>query len=134
MSRADLKNGVYMQMARTVAQLASCPTRQVGALVLDSRGVVKGVGYNGVPRGVDHCEGGCEPCRAVHAEANALIAAGHSAVGGTLYCTTAPCTKCLGLIINAGIEEVYFLEDNADMQNVKELCESAKVYLYRLVS
>lgn len=131
MSRQALKDSVYLIMAQTVARLATCPTRAVGAVVVDNRGIVRGVGYNGVPRGMAHCTASCDPCRAVHAEANAMLVAGHSCLEGTLYCTTMPCHKCFGLIANAGIREIVFSELNDEPKRIIELCTAAGIYLYQ---
>lgn len=51
--------------------------------------------------------------RMVHAEMSALsdaARAGHSVIGGTLYCTTFPCHMCAKQIVAAGIKNVVFLE------------------------
>jgi len=86
----------------------------VGA-VLARDGMVLSTGYNGAPRGLEHCThdpGATERCRvSVHAEMNALIQAayhGHTTKGATLYVTHEPCIGCSGPIINAGIIEVRF--------------------------
>ena len=52
-----------------------------------------------------------ELCRALHAEQNAIIQAanlGISIEGSTLYCTTAPCSLCAKMLINAGVVRVVF--------------------------
>ena len=51
--------------------------------------------------------------RAVHAEMDAILAAGRVGVpvrGCTLYCTTFPCHNCAKHIINAGIQRVVYVE------------------------
>jgi len=55
-------------------------------------------------------------CPAVHAEANCVASAaqmGHSTKGCTLYMNNdiTPCKDCIGLLINAGIEEVVMKGD-----------------------
>jgi len=50
----------------------------------------------------------------LHAESNAImkVARSHaSSVGGTLYCTLAPCLECAKLIIQAGIVRVVYSEN-----------------------
>jgi len=50
-------------------------------------------------------------CRAVHAEANAILQAakmGISLEGAELYCTLKPCPDCIKLIAQVGIERVYY--------------------------
>src|SRR5262249_24594304 len=51
--------------------------------------------------------------RPVHAEMDALLAAGRvgvSAPGATLYCTTFPCHNCAKHLIAAGIRRVVYVE------------------------
>lgn len=51
--------------------------------------------------------------RAVHAEMDALLAAGRigaSVRGYELYCTTFPCHNCAKHIVNAGIKRVLYIE------------------------
>lgn len=108
----------FMKVARVISERATCKRRYVGAVL--ARGVyIVSTGYNGAPRGMKHCwEADCDivagHCvRAVHAEANALIQAGVAGAatsGTTLYTTTSPCQRCMGLIINAGIERVVYAE------------------------
>lgn len=63
--------------------------------------------------------GGRMSChRAVHAEMNAVVNAAHSGAatqGGTMYATHRPCINCLKAIINAGIVQVFYLEDYTDV-------------------
>lgn len=113
-----------LELARVSASRATCPKRQVGAVVADEHGVVIGTGYNGVPRGIEHCTdkpcsgvGKAAPhshqhCNAVHAEVNALLTAGHRARGGYLAVTTSPCKECAKVIVNAGIKWLIVGEFN----------------------
>lgn len=51
--------------------------------------------------------------RPVHAEMDALIAAGRAGVsarGGTLYCTTFPCHNCAKHLLAAGLRRVVYVE------------------------
>jgi dCMP deaminase len=55
----------------------------------------------GIPSGERH-----ELCRGAHAEQNAIIQAASSGIsmeGATMYCTTAPCSTCSKMIVNAGV-------------------------------
>lgn len=92
-------------------------------VVKDNR--VIGQGYNGVPSGKTHCiDGGCPrglmgpevppgsdynlyPCKALHAEHNAILQAGmESCRGATIYVTEEPCLQCSSLIEHVGIKEI----------------------------
>ena len=122
----------FMEMAVLTARRSTCLRRHVGAVIVQEKHIVA-TGYNGAPRGLDHCgdrEGGClrqqlgipsgqkhELCRALHAEQNAIIQAaklGVSIDGATLYCTHQPCSVCAKMIINAGIQRVVYQEGYPD--------------------
>jgi dCMP deaminase len=112
------KDSYFMAVATVVASAASCSRRKVGA-VLVRNGHIVSTGYNGAPKGLDHCvDVGCElengHCvRAVHAELNALLQAGfagYTTDGCTLYTTASPCRACMSAIINAGIKRIVFGE------------------------
>jgi len=104
----------FMEMAKIVATRATCDRLHVGAVIVRDR-IVLSTGYNGAPRGLDHCDdsghelsdGHC--VRTVHGEANAIAQAaksGTSIDSATLYTTASPCYDCFKLLINAGIKKV----------------------------
>lgn len=115
--------------------------RAVGALlVIDKR--ILTTGYNGSPSGLKHCdEVGCwreklkvpsgeraELCRGLHAEQNAIIQAAFHGVpikGATLYSTNLPCSICVKMLINAGIEKIIYLEGYPDKLARQLLDESS---------
>ena len=120
----------FASLARTAAQMSTCPRLHVGAIVVKDRRRVS-IGYNGAPRGLPHCDDvGCDlvdgHCvRTVHAEANALISVGFEHTNGaTIYVTHSPCRACAGLIINAGIKRVIFVDTYGDNKIVTLLMEA----------
>jgi len=119
-----------MSITRMVATRSTCLRRHVGAILVKEKRILA-TGYNGAPAGLKHCiEVGClrekasipsgtrhELCRALHAEQNVIVQAayhGISIAGSTLYCTNKPCVICSKMLINAGIERIYFDEDYKD--------------------
>ena len=130
MSQRPSWDEYFMEMAELARKRSTCLRRHVGAVIVKDNRVIA-TGYNGVPRGIRHCEEtGClrqqlnvpsgkmhELCRGLHAEQNAIIQAacmGSSIEGGTLYCTTQPCVICTKMIINAGIKRVVIKESYPD--------------------
>lgn len=114
----------FLTMARHVSLRSTCPSRKVGAVLIDPEtSFVIATGYNGAPRNTPHCGPECltresgkdwDKCRAIHAESNVLISAamnGARTMGGHLYLTVAPCLFCSRLIINAGIKKVIAMGD-----------------------
>lgn len=112
----------FLNLAKATAQRSTCPSRKVGSVIVnpDTNQVIS-MGYNGSPRGTQHCGEECltretgkgwKKCRAIHAELNAIISAamnGVSTNGATMYLTTTPCVFCSRTLINAGIKKVIAL-------------------------
>lgn len=134
----------FMQIAREVATRATCPRRSVGAVVVFERRILT-TGYNGAPRGLEHCRDpkeewprGClmngHCVRTVHAEQNAILQAalnGVSTRGATIYVTCQPCNACAKMLINAGIVKVVFDGEYPD-DFAMELFREANMEIIRL--
>ena len=126
----------YLNIAKSVSERATCLRRHFGAVIVLNDQIVSS-GYCGAPRGVVDCleRNSCyriensipsgsnyELCRSVHAEANAIInaaRAGVSIYGGDMYIygwdvekekvfSGLPCLMCQKMIVNTGLNYVYF--------------------------
>lgn len=130
----------FFDFAHLASRRSTCLRKKRGAVLVKDK-VVVATGYNGPPRGAKHCsEVGCiretrgipsgekhELCRGLHAEQNVIIQAARCGVnisGADLYCSTRPCAICTKMIINAGISNVYFIEDYNDALGKKMARES----------
>jgi dCMP deaminase len=125
------KDQYYLNIAKEVAQRATCLKAGLGAVIIRDDQVVS-TGYNGAPRGTKSSleRNFClrkhlgipsgqryEICRSVHAEQNAIINAARSGVsvlGGDIYIygyshdakspiDALPCFICKKMIINCGL-------------------------------
>jgi dCMP deaminase len=107
-----------MKLAITIASRATCDRKRVGALIVRDR-IILSTGYNGSMRSLPHCddvghtmeEGHC--ITTVHAESNAIAQAARMGIkleGSSLYTTASPCWTCFKLIVQAGIQEIYYGE------------------------
>lgn len=130
------KDEYYLSIAEAVLTRSTCLRRKYGAVIVKDDEIIS-TGYNGSPRGAKNCcdIGYCyreywkiphgeryENCRAVHAEANAIISASRrEMIGSTLYLAgqeadgtliadIKPCLMCYRLIINAGISAIVTRE------------------------
>lgn len=136
-----------MSIAQLVATRSTCLRRKVGAVLVKDKRVIA-TGYNGAPTGVRHCEEtGClreqlgiesgerhELCRGLHAEQNVIISAAYYGVtteGTTLYSTHLPCIICSKMLINAGVERVFFSDGYPDPLADQMLAE-ANIEVVRL--
>ena len=116
----------FLNIAQLCATRSTCIRAQHGAVVVRDKTILS-TGYNGAPRGLQHCNeiGLCyreanhitpgtqyERCKSVHAEQNAIAQAarnGIALIDSTIYVTDLPCGICAKLIVNAGIQKVVYL-------------------------
>lgn len=145
------KIDAYLNCAENFAFRSTCIKRKYGAVIVKEDAVVS-TGYNGSPRGFENCcdIGECPRmelkmhqgegygiCRAVHAEANALLNCSRAqTLGADLYLAginpedssihpAKPCPLCARMIIQAGIKNVILRQgegaDNYMVVPAKEL-------------
>ncbi len=110
----------FMCMAHTIADRSKDPSTQAGAVVVNDKNVVVGMGYNGFPRGIKNDAlpwervGEFENVKyayVCHAEENAIYNANNSTDGCKIYCVLFPCNECAKTIIQNGIKEVIYESD-----------------------
>jgi dCMP deaminase len=109
----------FLALAEHVAQWSKDPSTKVGAVLVDDKKLVKGIGYNGFARGVHDTEERLNDrptkyAMVVHAEVNAILAAGDKARGCSLYVWPSfsipcICQDCCKTAIQAGVKEVVGL-------------------------
>lgn len=134
------KTDTYLNCAENFAYRSTCLKSKYGAVIVKNDAVIS-TGYNGSPRGFENCcdigvcprmkrnmhQGeGYAMCRAVHAEANALLnCSREQTMGADLYLTkinaedgsvreARPCPLCARLIIQAGINNVILRIGDGD--------------------
>lgn len=118
----------FFAVVEVLSRRSTCSRRKVGAVLVQDNHIIA-TGYNGTPRGWEHCdEGGCPRCAdetiasgdyvskicyCVHAEQNAVAMAarfGHVTEGTTMYLPFGPCHECTRLMVQAGVGEVRYRE------------------------
>lgn len=133
------KANYYLDIAKAVSKRSTCLRKQYGAVIVKDD-VIVSTGYNGAPRMRKNCIDLCtcrreelgvkrgeryELCRAIHAEANAIINAskeqlkdsvlflyGYDLTNNIVVEELDSCQMCKKLIINAGIKEVIVPRDD----------------------
>lgn len=101
----------FLSLSGVVSSWSKDPSTKVGAVVVDDDRRVISLGYNGFPKGVKD-DGRLDDRESkykiiTHAEANALLFASETLKGHTIYTYPfMPCSRCSGLIIQAGIRRV----------------------------
>jgi dCMP deaminase len=101
----------FAELAILCSTRSKDPERRVGAVIVDNNRCVVGMGYNGFPRGVvddpeRYANRQVKLSMVVHAEANAILNARVSVCGCALLCTSSPCSECVKLIIQSGIDVI----------------------------
>jgi len=131
----------FLDMALLVSRRSTCLRRRYGSVIVKDN-VIVSTGYNGAARNAINCidRNICyreqlkipsgqryELCRAVHAEANAIINGNSSEIyGSTIYiCGTnvkdntiansTPCLMCARMIVNARISKIVFYDSNKNI-------------------
>lgn len=128
-----------MELAQVTAKRSTCCRRNVGCVLVNSRGHIIATGYNGVAAGMPHCNedigrpsadgkvvpyyphaciGATAPsgtnlddCQAIHAEQNALLQCKDVYAIHTAYVTVSCCVTCVKLLLNTSCERIVFLEE-----------------------
>ncbi|WP_080146249.1 ComE operon protein 2 [Marinilactibacillus piezotolerans] len=128
-------NQYFISQSMLLAMRSTCTRLAVGAAIVREKRVISG-GYNGSVSGDVHCselgcyvvEGHC--VRTVHAEMNAILQCSKFGVkteGADIYVTHFPCLQCTKMIIQAGIQKIYYLKDYHNNPYAIELLEHARV-------
>lgn len=120
MERQRIKDIIYLQMAENLSRLSTCLDKQVGCILLDKHYRVLATGYNGAPKGMDHCSDTnyCykiedkEPCIAAHAEQNALAQCKDPDAIHTCITTLSPCVTCISMLMNTKCWRIVFKQEH----------------------
>lgn len=132
------RSEMFVEILGVIKKRSTCARAQVAALIVRENRIIS-MGYGGSPSGLPHCldvgclmgeNGGC--IRTIHAEANAVAFAakyGITIEGADLWCTLAPCLDCAKLLINSGIQTVYYLDPYRKDDGVK-LLVSAGIHVF----
>lgn len=115
----------FYGVAEKISERSTCLRRQYGCVLVRDKTIIS-TGFNGAPRGCEHCTdiGACarvglasgvkpEICRAAHAEQNVIANAarmGMCTMGSELYIypPDLPCPLCAKILINAGVSVIHY--------------------------
>lgn len=110
----------FMGIARLSALRSKDPSTQVGACIVDQNKKIVGIGYNGLPIGIDDDifpwgkNGDYLDTKypyVCHAELNAILNSSMKLQNACMYVTLFPCNECTKAIIQSGITRLYFISD-----------------------
>lgn len=108
-------NKHWMEVALVTSKLSKDPSTQVGAVLVSQDNRQCSIGYNGFARGIDETnEKWARPTKyeyVLHAELNSILNCPFDKTGCKLYVTLQPCHRCIEMILNSGIVDVYYLRE-----------------------
>lgn len=136
----------FMGLAHLSAKRSKDPSTQVGAVIVDKYKKIVGIGYNGLPTGLDDDQYPwtrqgdfltTKYAYVVHAELNAILNATTDLRGSSIYVSLFPCNECAKAIIQSGISEVVYEDDKYSdsdaVQASKLMLRSAGITLRQLI-
>ncbi|WP_127942809.1 MULTISPECIES: cytidine/deoxycytidylate deaminase family protein [unclassified Mycoplasma] len=112
----------FLALALVSGWRSKDPNTQVGAVLVNEHNRVIGLGYNGMPKGMD----GAFPWQkdgenahtkypyVVHAEMNAILNSIKDTRNTRLFTSLFPCSNCAKFVAQAGIKEIVYLDDKYD--------------------
>lgn len=123
-------NQYFMALALLSAQRSKDPNTKVGACIVTPENKIVGIGYNGMPIGINDKDVPWERSAesqldtkypyVCHAELNAILNSIKDISGCTLYVTLYPCNECAKAIIQSGIKKlVYHTNKYPDADSTK---------------
>ena len=107
----------YINLSKHIADWSKDPSTKVGAVIVDDKGRIVSLGFNGFPQKISDNDRLNDRDKKynviVHAEANAILFANKDLSGHTIYTYPfQPCSRCAGLIIQSGIKRVVTIKNN----------------------
>lgn len=132
----------FLDLAFLVASWSKDPSTKCGAVIVDNSNRVVSLGFNGFASGFEDKAERWDTrdfkyAHVIHAEENALLHAKQSLDKCKLYVTTAPCSSCMGKIVQCGIKEVVYQKPTEDflarwaesLKNTKQIAKECNVVL-----
>jgi dCMP deaminase len=109
----------YLRITQILALRSTCLDKQVGCVITNNKNEIIATGYNGAPRGYQHCidigycikekENNLTKCPSTHAEINALIQCRVPEQIHTVYITLSPCVACVRALMNTSCKDIVFI-------------------------
>ena len=116
----------FKNIVLTTSTRSACNRLQVGCILVKDNRIIS-QGYNGFLSGHPHKSIiiNNHEIATIHAEQNAIIDCAKRGVNcnnSTAYITHFPCLNCLKMLIQAGIEKIYYIYDyKNDYENMEKL-------------
>ena len=114
---------LWIDLALRVAELSKDPKTKVGAVLVSKDNRNLSIGYNGFAKGFPDIDKywldrELKHSIVIHAEENALAQCTFIKDNAKIYVTHQPCNKCLTLLVNNGIKDIFYLYDYTTNRNM----------------
>lgn len=120
MPSQDKWDKTFLEMAMSISKMSKDPSTQVGAVLVSPDNQRISSGYNGFVKGINETpEKWLRPLKyqyVRHAEENAIVFCPFETKGATLYCTHQSCHRCMGLVAQAGIKRLVYVEPYKNLE------------------
>ena len=130
-------NNIWKRFAFDIAKRSPDPKFQVGAVIVtEDNTQVLALGYNGDHKGGPNCRDSLQTGQSgfIHAEVNALIKCDfNNPKPKKMYLTHSPCPVCAKCIVNAGIEQVLYVQDYTPDLSGIDILRSCDISVIKLV-
>lgn len=128
---------MFFEIADIVSKRSKDPHTQVGAVLVKENHII-GIGYNGDPKSFTYEFNWNTEEKynyVIHAEMNAIANANYIGVNckdADIYITHSPCNKCILLLIQHGIKNVYFKKKYKDFELTKKIADNSSINLIQV--
>ena len=125
----------FRNIVLCTSQRSSCKRLQVGCIFVKDNRIIS-QGYNGFLSGHPHTSvvKNEHEIATIHAEQNAIIDCakrGVSCKDSVAYITHFPCIHCLKMLIQAGIQKIYYIND---YKNCNDMIEELEIMKHSSIS
>ena len=122
-----MEHRIFINIANEIAKFSKCQSKQVGCIIVKDKRIISS-GCNGTPSGAINCSDLFDKNKMseinyreihhkfsesmeCHAEENAILMAakfGNSIDGAVFYVSMKPCERCLKMIANLNVKDIYY--------------------------
>tara|TARA_R110002153_G_scaffold119238_3_gene264221 strand:+ start:1213 stop:1614 length:402 start_codon:yes stop_codon:yes gene_type:complete len=128
-------NEIWKRFVLDIAERSADPKYKVGSVIVSEDNTqVLSMGYNGDHKGGPNVRDSLETGNSgfIHAEINALIKMDYNnPKKKKMYLTHSPCLTCCRAVVNAGINEIYYIDEYIDTTGLDILKQSG-ISVYKI--
>lgn len=126
----------FSELARLVSKRSPCKRLHVGCVLVKDNRIIS-TGYNGFLPGASHTSIIIDNHEqaTIHAEQNCIADCAKRGVnthGSTAYITHYPCPSCFKILVAAGVQNIFYLEDYKNSDIVHNLINQTNIIIQKI--